>query len=113
MPKQALAFEPSLGRSALEAQLQMTREQAIAVARDFVIRLGGPVVLEPEDARLMRAAMFNELFCRRVYTCDFWVVDFRKILPPEVAAESPSAIAVEVNPATGEAREVYLGMHSA
>lgn len=90
----------------------MTREEAIEAARDFVIRLGRPVILEPEAVRPMQAARFNALFGRTVYPSDFWVVDFRKVLPPGVAAESPGAVTVEVNPATGEVREVYLGMHS-
>jgi hypothetical protein len=90
----------------------VTREEAIEAARDFVIRLGRPVILEPEAVRPMQAARFNALFGRTVYPSDFWVVDFRKVLPPGVAAESPGAVTVEVNPATGEVREVYLGMHS-
>jgi hypothetical protein len=90
----------------------MTREEAIAAARDFVTRLGRSVVLEPEDVRPMQAAKFNALLGRVVYPCDFWVVDFRKVLPHGAAAESPGAVTVEVNPATGEVREVYLGMHS-
>jgi hypothetical protein len=40
------------------------------------------------------------------------VVDFRKVLPPGVAAESPGTVTVEVFPDTGEVREVYVSMHS-
>lgn len=90
----------------------MTREQVIAVARDFVSRLPRPVVPDPEAVRPMAAARFNALFGRTVYPGDFWVVEFRKVLPRGVAAESPGTIAVEVIPATGEVCEMYVGMHS-
>jgi len=39
------------------------------------------------------------------------VVEFRKVLPPGVAVESPPTVAVEVVPAAGQVREVYPGMH--
>ena len=59
----------------------MTREQAITAAREFVSRQPRPVLLEPEAVRPMAAARFNALFGRAVYPCDFWVVEFRKVLP--------------------------------
>src|SRR5262245_47433895 len=88
----------------------MTREQAIAAARDYVKLKGRSVCLEAESVRLMEAARFNDLFGQEMYPCDFWVVEFVKILPPGVAAESPGSIIVEVIPTTGEVREVYVGM---
>jgi hypothetical protein len=88
----------------------MTREEAISAARDFVLRQKRAVLLDPEAVRPMQAARFNALFGRIVYPCDFWVVEFRKVLPPGVAAESPGSVAVEVIPVTGEVREVYVGM---
>ena len=90
----------------------MTREEAVTVARDFVLRETRAVLAEPEAVRLMQAARFNALFGHPVYPGDFWVIEFRKILPPGVAAESPGTILVEVVPATGEVREVYPGMHA-
>jgi hypothetical protein len=60
----------------------------------------------------MQAAQFNTLFGREVYPCDFWVVEFRKVLPADIAAESPGSILVEVIPTTGEVREVVVGMHA-
>ena len=59
----------------------------------------------------MQAAAFNELFGREVYPGDFWVVEFRKMLPPWVVLETPGTVTVQVIPATGEVREVYPGMH--
>jgi hypothetical protein len=87
----------------------VTREQVIAAARAFVVREGRAVVLDPEAVRPLSAARFNALFGRAVYPADFWVVEFRKVLPPGVAAESPATVAVEVVPATGQVREVYVG----
>jgi hypothetical protein len=84
----------------------------IAAARDFVVREGRAVELEPEAVRPLSAARFNALFGREVYPGDFWVVEFRKVLPAAVAAESPATVAVEVVPATGQVREVYVGAHA-
>jgi hypothetical protein len=58
----------------------------------------------------MPAARFNSLFGREVYPGDFWVIEFRRVLPPEVLVESPGTVMVEVIPATGEVREVFVGM---
>jgi hypothetical protein len=88
----------------------MTREEAIAVARAHVTANERSVTMEPESVRFMAAARFNELFGQELYPCDFWVVEFLKILLPGVAAESPGSIMVEVIPTTGEVREVYVGM---
>jgi hypothetical protein len=88
----------------------MTREEAIAAARVYVRAKERSACLEPESVRLMEAARFNKLFGDELYPCDFWVVEFLKILPPGVAAESPGSIMVEVIPTTGEVREVYVGM---
>ena len=90
----------------------MTLEEAVAAAQAFVARLDRPVILEPEEVRPMSAARFNALLGRPVYPCDFWVMDFRKVLPPDVVCETPGCVTVEVIPATGEVREVYVGMHS-
>jgi hypothetical protein len=90
----------------------MTQEQVIARARSWVVRQRRPIFLEPESVRLMQAARFNALFGRDVYPCDFWIVEFRKVLPAGVAAESPGTIMVEVIPVTGEVREIYVGMHA-
>jgi hypothetical protein len=89
----------------------MTQEQVIVTAQNFVIGKGYQVLLEPEAIRLLSADRFNALFGRIVYPGDFWTVEFRKILPPEVMAESPSTVMIEVVPDTGEVREVYVGMH--
>ena len=88
------------------------RDQVIAVAQQFVARRSQVVVPEPEAVRPMEAARFNALFGRAVYPGDFWVIEFRKVLPPGVAAESPGSVMVEVMPATGEVRAVYVGMHA-
>jgi len=88
----------------------MTREEAIAAARAYVTANGHSACLEPESVRLMEAARFNDLFDQEMYPCDFWVVEFLKILAPGVAAESPGSVMVEVIPTTGEVREVYVGM---
>jgi hypothetical protein len=90
----------------------MTREEVVVAARDFALRVGHVVLAEPEAVRPLQAARFNALFGRPVYPSDFWVVEFRKVLSPGVAIESPSTVAVEVIPATGQVREVYPGMHS-
>jgi hypothetical protein len=87
----------------------MTREEAIAAARDFVARLGRAVHLEPEAVRHMEAERFNRLFGRAVYPSDFWVVEFPKLLPPGIT-ECPGTVTVEVVEATGRVREVYVGM---
>ena len=55
----AAAAEPE--RSATGAR-HADAEDEIATARDFVIRLGWPVVLEPEDVRQCRQSRFNALF---------------------------------------------------
>jgi hypothetical protein len=89
----------------------MTREQATALARDFVLKHPREVLSEPESVRQMQADRFNRLFGRAVYPCDFWVVEFRKVLPPGVAVEMPGTVAVEVIPSTGEVREIYAGMY--
>jgi hypothetical protein len=88
----------------------MTQEQALHLARALVAQKGRAVMLEPEAVRRMRAEPFNGLFGRPVYPSDFWVVEFRKILPPGVAAETPGSVLVEVVDATEQAREVYPGM---
>jgi hypothetical protein len=90
----------------------MTREEVIAAARDLMVREGRAVLLEPLAARSMTASAFNELFGRQVYPGDFWTVEFLKVLPPGVAAESPGSVLVEVIPATGEVGEVYVGMYT-
>jgi len=84
----------------------MTREEAVAAAREFVVREGRRVTLEPEMVLRMEAERFNRLLGAQRYPSDFWVVHFRKILPPDVAFESPSTVAVEVIDATGEVRPV-------
>ena len=83
----------------------MTQEQAIAAAREFVVRNRRPVQLEPESVRLYEADRFNILFGQEIYPCDFWVVGFRKTV-----FESPGSVMVEVIPGTGEVREVYVGV---
>ena len=88
----------------------MTREEAIAVARAFVVQKRYAVYFDQVEARLMEASRFNVLFGQPLYPCDFWAVDFPKILPPGIAAESPDSIMIEVIPETGEVREVYVGM---
>jgi hypothetical protein len=54
----------------------------------------------------MHADRFNRLLGRQEYPSDFWVVEFRKILPPGVAAESPGSILIEVVDANSMLREV-------
>jgi hypothetical protein len=88
----------------------MTSEQAVAIARELIIRNRRSVVLEPIAIRRMQAVEFNELFGRTAYPSDFWVVEFLKILPHGVAAETPGSVLVEVVDATQQAREVYVGM---
>ena len=90
----------------------MTREVAIAVAREFVKREGLSVDLEPYDIRLQPASRYNKLLGREVYPCDFWIVEFIKILGPGVAIEFPASTCIEVVSITGVAREVYPGMNS-
>jgi hypothetical protein len=87
----------------------MTQEEAVDAARGLVTRLGRAVRLKPEAVRHMKADRFNRLFERAVYPSDFWVVEFGKVLPPGVF-EFPATIMVEVLEATGQVREVYLGM---
>ena len=86
----------------------MTREEAIALARDYVRRLGQAVCLEPDSARYMESEPFNELLGRRFYPGNFWAVEFPKRLPPGVT-ECPGSVLVEVMEATGQVREVVLG----
>src|SRR4051794_26550450 len=88
-----------------EHSLSMSREEAVAVARDFVIREGLMGHAEPASVRLARAACFNGLFRRELYPCDFWVVEFLKVVD-----ESPGSVMLEVIPDTGVIREIYVGM---
>ena len=46
----------------------MMREEAIIAARGLIFREGRAVLLEPLAARPMKAAEFNELFARQVYS---------------------------------------------
>lgn len=88
----------------------MTRDEAITVARDFLLKNGRGFHLDPLEVRPMQAARFNSLFGQEKYPCDFWVIEFLKILPAGIAFESPGSWLVEVIPASGEVREVHPGM---
>jgi hypothetical protein len=89
----------------------MTQEEAVALACEFVVRQQHAVILEPEAVRHMEAERFNRLLGRPNYPSDFWIVEFRKILPLGVAFESPNTVTVEVIEATNQVRVVYPGMH--
>ena len=88
----------------------MTQEEAVTLAREFVVSQQRAVIPEPEAVRHMEADRFNRLLGRAYYPSDFWVVEFRKVLPPGVAAETPGSLLVEVIEATGQVRLVYVGM---
>lgn len=86
----------------------MTREQAIALAIEYLGQQGLDVHKTPEAVRHMDAARFNRLFGREQYPSDFWIVEFPKVLPHE-AAESPGTVMLEVIDCTGRVREVHVG----
>jgi hypothetical protein len=88
----------------------MSPDEATLKAREFAIQHRCPVLLAPLSVRHMKAKRFNDLFDREVYPSDFWVVEFLKINPPGVAAETPGSILVEVWESTGRVREAYVGM---
>jgi hypothetical protein len=87
----------------------LTREHAIELAREYFAQFGRAVILEASAVRRMDGKRFNRLFGRQVYPSDSWVVEFPKLLPPGVT-ECPGTVAVEVLEATGDLREVYVGM---
>lgn len=88
----------------------MTQEEAVTLAREFVVDQQRAVVFEPEAVRHMKADRFNRLLGRSHYPSDFWVVEFSKVLPQGVAFESPTTVMVEVIEMTRQVREVYVGM---
>ncbi len=90
----------------------MKREEAIVVAKEYIICKGLSVDPEPFDVRLQPASRYNKLFGRKVYPCDFWIVEFIKILEPGVVVEFPASTCIQVVPNSGVVREVYPGMHT-
>lgn len=78
----------------------MTKEQVISLANQFIAENNLPA-LELIGARLMKAEEFNELHGYERYKHDFWVVEYRKQLPPGVLAETPGNILIIVEEESG------------
>jgi hypothetical protein len=82
----------------------MTEAQAIQVVTQYLANLEQPHNGFSE-ARLLHADRLNAIAGYERFEGDFWVVDFWKLLPPNVLFESPAVISVVVITTT---QRVYI-----
>lgn len=88
----------------------MTDKEAISLASAYVAREQLPVESELVAVRHMRAERFNRLYGYKKYEYDFLVVEFKKLLAPDVLVENPGSVLVVVEEVTERAYQDHHGL---